>query len=274
MALWNKIGARGNVVDRRSVAGYSGIGITGVILLMGITYLMGGNPLDVLVQQDPAVFQQNISPEEATQYEGEDSYELFASQVVGSADEVWTQLFESQNKQYQPAQLVLFRNYTDSACGGADVRIGPHYCPLDEIIYLDETFFEELTTRLGAQGGDVAEAYVIAHEVGHHVQHQLGILENGSSNAESIAVELQADCFAGLWAYSINELGVFEFNEIGEAIDAAASVGDDRIQERVQGEIQPETWTHGSSAQRVEAFNAGYTSGALNSCMRYTENTI
>lgn len=268
MALWDKVTSRGRVDDRRGLSGYSGIGITGVVLLMGVTYLLGGNPLDVLVQTDPAVFQQSVSQEEAAQFEGEDSYELFVSQVLGSTNDTWNTVFAGSNQQYRQPELVLFRNYTESGCGGASGVVGPHYCPSDEKIYLDETFFAELETRLGAQGGDVAEAYVIAHEVGHHVQNQLGLLGDAAiDNEQSIAVELQADCFAGLWAFSIKDLGVLEFGEIQEAMDAAAAVGDDRIQQRTQGEVQPESWTHGSSAQRVGAFNEGYTNGSLDACL-------
>ena len=146
-------------------------------------------------------------------------------------------------------------------------QVGPHYCSLDETIYLDETFFDELTEILGAQGGDVAEAYVIAHEVAHHAQNELGIFQRaGDSQEAAINLELQADCFAGLWAYSIKDLGVFEQGEINEAIDAARSVGDDRIQQETTGRVNPEKWTHGSSAQRVQAFNTGYETGSLKSC--------
>ena len=160
-------------------------------------------------------------------------------------------------------------------CGTATSQVGPHYCPLDKTIYLDETFFDELTNRFGAQGGDVAEAYVIAHEVGHHAQNELGIMtqvydmrESDPQGADSASVklELQADCFAGLWAHSIKDIGVFEAGEIREAIDAAAAVGDDRIQEKVTGYVNPESWTHGSSAQRAEWFNRGYEEGQLAAC--------
>ncbi len=272
MALWDKITSRGNVDDRRNVVGVSGMGITGLLLLMGVTYLLGGNPLQVLLEQGPTQLQQGVTQEEAAQYEGVDSYELFVSEVLGSANDAWASLFSTLNTVYRPTKLVLFRGYTESGCGGADAIVGPHYCPLDEKIYLDETFFAELHDRFGAKGGDVAEAYVITHEVGHHVQHQLGILGTEAlSNTKSVEVELQADCFAGLWAYSIKDRGVFAFGEINEAIDAAAAVGDDRIQERTQGEIQPESWTHGSSAERVGAFNIGYTSGSLDACLAYTK---
>ncbi len=275
MAFWDKITSRGKVDDRRSVLGASGMGITGLLLLMGVTYLLGGNPLQVFIEQGPAQLQEQNSQSSPSQYTGEDSYELFVSQVLGSTNDTWSTLFSTLGKQYQPPELVLFRNYTESSCGGAEGVVGPHYCPLDEKIYLDETFFIELQNRLGAQGGDVAEAYVIAHEVGHHVQHQLGILGTEvRSNAQSIEVELQADCFAGLWAYSIKNDEVLEFGEINEAIDAAAAVGDDRIQERTQGKIQPESWTHGSSADRVGAFNEGYTNGSLSACLGYTGNSV
>lgn len=272
MALWDKITSRGNVDDRRGISGASGIGIAGILVLMGVTYLMGGDPLQVLLEQAPAQLQEQSASEDTSQYAGEDSYELFVSQVLGSTDDAWEDIFSSLGKQYVPPELVLFRNYTQSQCGGASGVVGPHYCPVDQKIYLDETFFAELESKLGAQGGDVAEAYVIAHEVGHHVQQQLGILQEGqSSNEESIQIELQADCFAGLWAHSIKDEDILAFGEINEAIDAAASVGDDSIQERTQGEIQPETWTHGSSAERVNAFNEGYTNGNVNTCLAYTE---
>ncbi len=275
MAFWDKITSRGNVDDRRSVVGATSVGVTGLLLLMGVTYLLGGNPLQVLLEQGSSQLQQGVTQEEAAQYDGVDSYELFVSQVLGSTNDTWTTTFSTLGKQYIPTELVLFRNYTQSACGGADVLVGPHYCPFDEKIYLDETFFAELHDRFGAQGGDVAEAYVIAHEVGHHVQHQLDILGTEAiSNTKSIEVELQADCFAGLWAYSIKGRGILAFGEINEAIDAAAAVGDDRIQKRTQGEIQPESWTHGSSAERTGAFNEGYTNGSLNTCLAYTKSTV
>ena len=225
MALWDKITSRGNVDDRRSVIGASGIGIAGILVLMGVTYLLGGDPLQVLLEQGPAQLQQQSTPEDASQYTGEDSYELFVSQVLGSTNDAWSRIFSTLEKQYVPPELVLFRNYTESECGGASGVAGPHYCSLDEKIYLDETFFAELESQLGATGGDVAEAYVIAHEVGHHVQKQLGILGNGElNNTQTIEVELQADCFAGLWAYSIKDQGILAFREINEAIDAAATV--------------------------------------------------
>lgn len=272
MADWGKINSRGKVLDRRNVVGFGGMGLTGIILVMGVTYLLGGNPLDVLLQ-NPQVLQQAINTEDTSQYEGEDSYEVFVSQVVGSANDTWTSYFANNNDTYTEPTLVLFRGYTESRCGGAQSVVGPHYCQLDNTIYLDETFFAELKDRFGAAGGDVAEAYVIAHEVGHHVQNQLGrFAVDDITQAYAVGIELEADCFAGLWAYSLSDQGIFEPNEIKEAMDAAAAVGDDNIQQRTQGEIQPETWTHGSSAQRIEAFTTGYEQGSVSACAAYTQN--
>jgi predicted metalloprotease len=175
------------------------------------------------------------------------------------------QNIESWHKTYVAPKLVLFRGSTDSACGGATSDMGPHYCPYDSTIYLDETFFDELKA-LGGQG-DVAQAYVIAHEVGHHVQNQLGLLKEDQTNADSVRTELQADCFAGLWAYSIKDIGVFEPGEVKEALDAASAVGDDHVQATFQGRVTPETWTHGSSAERVASFNKGFETGQVGACL-------
>ena len=162
---------------------------------------------------------------------------------------------------------MLFRGATRSQCGVASSQVGPHYCPIDQTIYLDETFFDELRQRFGGSSGEVAQAYVIAHEVGHHVQNQLGVLaENQNSQKGSIAIELQADCYAGVWAYSQARNGVFENGEIQQAMSAAEAVGDDNIQEKTEGRVTPENWTHGSSEQRVNAFTAGYETGNPGQC--------
>lgn len=275
MANWGRIGSRGNVEDRRGMAptAIGGISLTGLALYALVTYLSGGDLGDVLTQlPSMPVEQQYLNTEE---FAGEDDYEVFASTVLGSNNDMWQKVFEKSDKRYTEPKLVLFRTATESLCGAATSEVGPHYCPVDQTIYLDETFFNELTTRLGAQGGDVAEAYVIAHEVGHHAQNQLGIMNEVQSNQEqnpdeandlSVKLELQADCFAGLWAYSIKDKGVFSQGEIREAMDAAAAVGDDRIQEKVSGYVNPESWTHGSSDQRVTWFNKGYTTGQVSSC--------
>lgn len=276
MALWDRIGSRGNVEDRRGM-GIGGLGggisITGVALVLLVTYLTGGDITDVLTQLPAMGIEQQQT--DTGEFAGEDEYEVFASTVLGSTNDMWEVAFSQNNLTYTEPRLVLFRELTQTGCGVASSQVGPFYCPVDETIYLDETFFEELTRRFGAEGGDVAEAYVIAHEVGHHAQNEFSTMDEVQQvggNDLSIKLELQADCFAGLWAYSIKDEGVFEGpNEIQEAIDAASAVGDDRIQERVSGEVNPETWTHGSSEERVSWFTRGYESGNLLACDPFKE---
>lgn len=279
MARWEKLGTRGNVSDRRGMGrsgmAVGGLGGVGLIIFLLVVFLGGGSGLeDVMGQLAPV---QSQTGERAEEFQGQDDYEVFTSTVLGSTDKTWSGIFEGSGLTYQVPTLVLFRGSTASGCGAATSSVGPHYCPVDETIYLDETFFDELTTRLGAEGGDVAEAYVIAHEVGHHVQNRLGIMDQvksmqsqaGSSseaNEISVRLELQADCFAGVWAYSIRDLGVFLPGEINEAFDAAAAVGDDRIQESVTGQVNPERWTHGSSEQRVQWFTTGFETGDPSAC--------
>ncbi|HJS71705.1 MAG TPA: neutral zinc metallopeptidase [Acidimicrobiia bacterium] len=280
MARWDRIRSTGNVQDRRGIGGrpgmaIGGLGGIGAIILVVITLLGGGTP--DLEQTMDQLSGGEATGEQSAEFAGIDDYEQFTARVLGSTDELWNEVFTNAGLTYVEPTLVLFRGSTTSACGEATSAIGPHYCPLDETIYIDETFYDELTSRFGAQGGDVAEAYVMAHEVGHHVSKRLGVMDQvrtaqqsaGSQeevNQLSVRLELQADCFAGIWAHSLRDAGVFETGEIAEAIDAAAAVGDDRIQERVQGQITPETWTHGSSDQRVQWFNTGYESGDPTAC--------
>lgn len=277
MANWGKISSRGNVEDRRSLVPVvtGGLGITGIVLYLLVNLLTDGQvklPLDQLENITTVNNQQNLSEKD---FEGKDKYEVFASTVLGSNNDMWIKIFKQSNKSFSPPRLVLFRSATESACGGATSQVGPHYCTLDQTIYLDETFFDELISQYGAKGGDVAEAYIISHEVGHHAQYELGIMDKISgetqydektTNDVSVKLELQADCFAGLWAFSIKDLNVLSFGEISEAMDAAAAIGDDRIQEKVIGRISPENWTHGSSEQRVLWFTKGYESGEISSC--------
>ncbi len=276
MALWDKITSRGSVDDRRadgpSLARMGSAGLTVAVAILALN-LLSGNGIDPTtleqllgtLQQSNITQQQNI---DASEFVGEDSYEVFASTIVGSTNDLWRQVFAQNGQEYREPKLVLFRGATESGCGVASSQSGPHYCPVDETIYLDETFFDDIYARLGGTNADVAQAYVIAHEAGHHAQKLLDIMDqvpNGSNEA-SVRLELQADCFAGLWAYSIRDLGVFENGEINEAIAAAEVVGDDHIQEATTGTVHPETWTHGSSAQRVSWFNRGYTTGDVSQC--------
>jgi uncharacterized protein len=282
MARWDRLRSRGNVEDRRGMGGpmvaAGGVGGIGILVLLLMTFLGGGGvDLDQVLGQLQGGQAPPQGGVQAEEFQGEDDYEVFAATVLGSADDTWRSIFSANGLEYAEPRLVLFRGQTQSGCGGANSATGPHYCPLDRTIYLDETFFDELVRRFGAEGGDVAEAYVIAHEVGHHVQNELGILEqvqqlqrSAGSQAEanelSVRLELQADCFAGIWAHSIRDLGVFLPGEIQEAIDAAETVGDDRIQQTTQGRITPENWTHGSSEQRVEWFTIGFETGDPSRC--------
>lgn len=278
MADWSKILSRGNVEDRRGMApvAVGGISLTSLALLLFFNVLAGGSTEDFInVLENIPVEQQIGGNIDNNQFEGEDSYEVFSSTVLGSNNDMWKNLFNKTDKTYTEPRLVLFRTATNSSCGTATSAVGPHYCPLDNTIYLDETFFDELTARFGARGGDVAQAYVIAHEVAHHAQNELGIMSEHARlsdsnpddrNSLSIKLELQADCFAGLWLNSIKDLGVLERGEVIEAMDAAASVGDDRIQESITGRINPENWTHGSSDDRQFWFDKGFATGNLSSC--------
>jgi predicted metalloprotease len=279
MADWSKITSRGNVEDRRGAGpmlaiGGGGAGLIGLVLYL-VTMFMGGNSTDLNEALNQLQAQAQQQQGGSGEFAGADNYEQFAGAVLGSDNDAWRQIFSQSGKNYREPKLVLFRSATQSGCGVATSDVGPHYCPADETIYLDETFFDVLQQQFKAKGGDVAEAYVIAHEVGHHVQKQLGTMDKvarlrdsdpGSANELSVKTELQADCFAGVWAKAVSKQGVFEPGEINEAIDAAAAVGDDRIQKTVQGHINPETWTHGSSAQRVDWFNRGAASGNPSSC--------
>ena len=272
MALWDRISSKGTIDDRRGLGGAGvlggGIGIAGIIIAIALNYFgVAVNPSEVTnilgqFSQDTTA----LELEQPDEFRGNDSYEQFTATVLGSTNDTWNSLFSENKAAYEEPKLVLFRGSTRSACGGAYSQVGPHYCPADRTIYLDETFFEELK-QLGGNDSDAAQAYVIAHEVGHHVQNLTGGLRGGvTGNSQSVRTELQADCYAGVWAYSVRKLGVFEDADITKVLSAAAAVGDDRIQQRTGQQVQSETWTHGSSEQRISAFSEGYTSGAPAQC--------
>ena len=204
----------------------------------------------------------------------EEELTAFVEFVVDDVQESWARLFAEAGRQYVPTKLRLFRGQVQSGCGGATSDTGPFYCPADQRVYLDLAFFRDLRTRFGAPG-DFAQAYVIAHEFGHHVQNILGISDDvrrgqqenpDEANELSIRLELQADCLAGVWGYTTYERRILETGDLEEGLRAAASVGDDRIQRETTGSIDPETWTHGSSEQRVEWFTRGFESGDPNVC--------
>jgi predicted metalloprotease len=254
--------------------GVGGLGIVGVLLALLLGGGNGGSLGDLLGglgSSDTTVAQQELPTGEQLDDAGQ-----FVEAILGTTETYWTDVFTASGRTYDPPTLVLFTGSTTSACGGATAAIGPHYCPPDQTIYIDLDFFAVLQRDFGARGGDFAEAYVIAHEVGHHVQNLLGISDEVTRrsredpdlrNSLSVQLELQADCLAGAWAHSIFQRGdVLEPGDIQEGLDAAEAVGDDRIQERSQGRIDPESWTHGSSEQRVEWFTTGYETGDPEAC--------
>jgi len=199
----------------------------------------------------------------------------FIACAQSNVQKYWTEVFASAGQTYRPAKLVLFRSSTQSGCGPASAATGPFYCPPDEKVYLDLGFFDELESRFGAKGGDFAQAYVVAHEYGHHLQNLLGV-ENrmrdlqqrnpNKANEYSVRLELQADCFAGVWGHSAYATGKVSKSEIAQALDAAASVGDDRIQRATTGRVNPESFTHGTSAQRQKWFSTGFDAGDIDRC--------
>jgi uncharacterized protein len=251
-----------NVEDRRRL-GRPGLAIgggLGVIVLVVISLLTGVDPSSLL-QQGPV---QGAAPAELSAEEVE--LGEFASVVLADTEDVWNELLEG----YREPRMVLFREQVDSECGVAGAEVGPFYCPLDERVYIDLSFYAELRERFGAPG-DFAQAYVIAHEVGHHVQHLTGTMDevqsrqqaSGESEANrlSVALELQADFYAGVWAHHARRRDLLDPGDVEEAMNAASAIGDDRIQARTQGSIRPESFTHGTSAQRLSWFRRGLESG-------------
>lgn len=277
MARWGGLSRSSNVEDRRGLGGGAafagGGGLIAVLITLGLSYFglqVPQSTVEEIIGQIQSL--QSTQVDESSQpveFRGDDDYQVFTEQVLGSSDELWTSVFSSNKRTYEQPRLVLFRGVTESACGVASSQVGPHYCPIDNTIYLDETFFEELKRRYGGSTGEVAQAYVITHEVGHHVQNQLGSLNTRtqSSRDGAIQLELQADCYAGVWAHAQAQDDVFGGGEIQQALDAAAAVGDDNIQQRSGGRVTPENWTHGSSEQRVDAFTTGYDSGDPGQCV-------
>lgn len=257
MAFWDRLGTGGDIDDRRGGSALAiGGGVTGLLITAAFLLLSGQSGTQVLETiLNEAIGQSTTSQQRG--FEDSDNYKSFASTVLGSTNEYWSKQFSKDGQTYTPPQFVLFRDLTQSGCGLASAQVGPHYCPADQTIYLDETFFDAIRQQLDANTGDVAQAYVIAHEVGHHVQNLRGIM---NEQTDPIKLELQADCYAGGWSHSI--AGIFENeDEINEALGLASAIGDDRIQQKTEGQVNPETWTHGSSEQRVQWFKAGYASG-------------
>jgi predicted metalloprotease len=247
------------------------MGIVGVIVVAAITWLMGGNPLDVLIGESANIFQQ--SNEEYVPSAAEEAMATFASQVLAGTEDVWNQEFAKVGRRYVPPKMVLYTRATSSGCGSASSQTGPFYCSADQTVYIDLSFFDQMQNQLGASG-DFAYAYVIAHEVGHHVQYLLGTLDKvhqlqsrlseKESNQINVRLELQADFYAGIWAYYDNKMyNSLEPGDIEEGLNAASAIGDDRLQMEAQGYTVPDAFNHGTSAQRVRWLKKGATTGQL-----------
>lgn len=271
-------GGRSPRMSRRSVGGIGGIGMVVVVL---VALYLGVDP-GLLLQGGPAM----APPPEAQAPRSAEEEELatFVSVVLADTEETWHALFQQAGSGYQEPKLVLFTDAVGSACGYAQSAMGPFYCPLDQKVYIDLDFYRDLKQKLGAPG-DFAQAYVIAHEVGHHVQKLLGIsdqiqalrqqVSQADSNALSVRMELQADCLAGLWAHHADkQLGIIEPGDIDEALNAASSIGDDRLQRQAGRAVVPDSFTHGSSAQRVRWFKRGFESGDMASCDTFAADTL
>jgi hypothetical protein len=252
----------------------AGGGGIGVLILALVIYLCGGDPQQLLEnlpgQGQVPVQQQSQQRQAPNNQPANDDQKRFAASVLGSTEDVWNQVLPQQARtRYREPKLVLFSDQVQSACGVAGSSTGPFYCPGDENLYLDFSFFRDLKTEFKAPG-DFAQAYVIAHEVGHHVQNILGTMDKvnaaGTNNQLSVRLELQADCYAGVWANYAQKQGLVEAGDAEEAIRAAAAVGDDAIQKRAQGYVVPESFTHGSAKERMTWFTRGFQTGDMRQC--------
>lgn len=281
---WTPGGRSTNLEDRRSGGGMGrGLGIGGTVVVLALSLLFGRNLFtDLGVQPGVGAGGGPLTAEDSI---AQDSAVQFMSFVLDDAQGMWAQKLPALGATYRPARLAIFRNSTESGCGPAQSAMGPFYCPLDERVYLDLGFYEDLSQRYGAPGrvergtvsatSDFAQAYVLAHELGHHVQHVLGTdarmrqaQESNPSQANELSVrlELQADCYAGVWANSTSQRDLLDPGDIDEALGAASAVGDDRIQQRTTGQVNVDSFTHGSAAQRAEWFKRGFQSGDPRNC--------
>lgn len=258
--------------------GGGGIGIGGLIFIVIICFMLGINPLTLLSGGDIGMDDGQSgyqTDQRSTRSAANDEMTAFVRTVLAETEDTWNTIFQQNGERYQEPTLVLFSGGVQSACGSASSATGPFYCPGDRKVYLDTEFFNQLSGQFGASG-DFAEAYVIAHEVGHHVQNLIGVLPKFNqmrrsmtateSNRMSVRVELQADCFAGVWGKFTDQKGLLEAGDLEEALNAARQIGDDTLQKRSQGYVVPDSFNHGTSAQRIRWFRKGFTSGDMQTC--------
>ena len=287
-----------NVEDRRDdgdgggggglggLIGGRGIGLGSVAIALVAGWIFGINPLTVLGLLDGGGGGQTPQAQSASAHKPpvQDKQAAFVATVLADTEDVWREQFKAQGGQYRDPKLVLFRGATPTACGRGEAAMGPFYCPGDEKVYIDLAFYDTLRNRLGAPG-DFAQAYVVAHEVGHHVQNLLGItakidaqrgkVPEARMNALSVRLELQADCLAGVWAFHGQRLKqMLEQGDVEEALNAASQIGDDTLQRQSQGTVRPETFTHGSSAQRVSWFKRGLAAGRMADCNTFEARSL
>ena len=275
---WTRGGRSANIEDRRGMrlGGGMGMGLGGMVVLAVLSLVFGKDFLSMAGGGGSgAVPAQDASPYVGTPEEEEQVQ--FISFVLDDAQATWAKIFAERGQQYRTANLVLFKDMTESACGYGQAATGPFYCPGDEKVYIDLGFFQELHSSFGAPG-DFAQAYVIAHEIGHHAQNVMGVSEQvraaqqqnpDDANEWSVRLELQADCFAGVWGHATAQRDHLDPGDVDEGLNAAAAIGDDRLQRMGGGAVSPESFTHGSSAQRVEWFRRGFTDGRIESCNTY-----
>ena len=260
------------------------VGGFGLVVILLVGWFFGVDPTALLSQLDGSGgsiggYEQPASTEPIPE---NDERAQFVSAVLADTEDTWSEIFQKSNATYRAPRLVLFDGRVNSACGVAGASVGPFYCPGDSKVYIDLSFYDELQQRFGAPG-DFAQAYVIAHEIGHHVQHLIGSTEEierahggaqSGADSASVRIELQADCFAGVWAYHANQRKIVEPGDVDEALGAATAIGDDRLQEQSQGTVVPDSFTHGTSAQRVRWFKRGMESGDVNACDTASAKTL
>jgi predicted metalloprotease len=272
---WDPSHQSENVEDRRGQGGAGGGGIFSLVFLLFRHFGVGGVVVGLVIVGGIALFGgggmlglSGSAPTATGTATGTDAGKAFVAFVLDDAQKTWTELYRERGKTYQPARLVLFAGRTESGCGAGDAATGPFYCPKDQRVYIDLDFYRALKDRLGAPG-DFAQAYVIAHEIGHHItqlEQNLGKGRDEGAEGSSVRVELQADCYAGVWAHSANARELLEMGDFEEAMHAAEAIGDDTLQQASGGVVRPESFTHGTSAQRMRWFQQGFRSGKPEAC--------